>query len=211
METIDITGQKFCRLTALYRLHDYHKKQTYWLCVCDCGNLKEVYLGNLRNGKVKSCGCLHDTQAITHGKTSTRLYKIYTNMKARCYNKKTSYYKNYGARGIKVCDEWLTNFINFYDWANDNGYQDGLTINRIDNNGNYKPDNCEWVDMKTQQRHKRNNKTYTINGETHCLKEWCEILNLNYDNVWARINRYNWSIETALELEDKHDIHNNDC
>ena len=201
MKMLDITGIKFGRLTALYRLHNYHKKGTYWLCVCDCGNLNEVYIGTLRSGHTKSCGCLnHEPTNLKHGKHETRLYSIYCAMKKRCYNKNYHQYKDWGGRGITICDEWLNDFMDFYNWSMSNGYQNNLTIDRIDNDKGYSPSNCRWVDMKTQRRNSRRIRNITINGETHCLKEWCEILNLNYGKVSQRINKLNWTYEKALEV-----------
>lgn len=118
-------------------------------------------------------------------------------MKSRCYNITSDRYNDYGGRGIIVCDEWKNDFQEFYNWAMDNGYQDELTIDRIDVNGNYGPDNCRWISMKEQSRNKRNNRLYTINGETYCLIDWCERLNLNYNSMIARLNR-GWPIEKAL-------------
>ena len=137
-----------------------------------------------------------------HGKKGTRLYRIWHDMKTRCCNKNTIYYKNYGGRGIDVCNEWREDFMAFYNWSIANGYKDNLSIDRIDNNEGYSPDNCRWVDRKTQQRNKRNNRYITINGETHCLMEWCELLNLNYFTVHARINKRKWSIKKALGIKE---------
>ena len=124
-------------------------------------------------------------------------------MKKRCYNSNDKAYNYYGGRGIKVCDEWLNDFQTFYDWSMNNGYNEHLTIDRIDVNGNYEPNNCRWVDYKIQNRNSRHNTLFTIDGETRCLSEWCEILNLNYKNVLARVTRYNWSIGEALELIER--------
>lgn len=205
---IDLTNQKFGRLTALYRLHNTDGK-TKWLCICECGNLAETSLSHLRNGGAKSCGCLHKEMMIQtftkHNKSNTRLYNIWQGMKKRCYNINDEAYKYYGGRGIKVCNEWLNDFQAFYDWAMNNDYKENLTIDRIDVDTDYKPGNCRWATNKDQQRNKRSNNYYTINGETHCLKEWCEILNLNYYTVHNRIVRYSWPIEKALELEDIND------
>lgn len=142
---------------------------------------------------------------LIHGKRHTRIYSIWLNMKTRCYNKNNNYYEYYGRRGIKICNEWRDSFQAFYDWAMENGYQDGLTIDRVDTNSNYEPSNCRWTDRKQQSRNRRNNKKYTINGETHCLSEWCEILNLNYKKVKGRLYVCHWPIEKALELEDSND------
>lgn len=200
----DITGQKFGRLTALYRLYNT-KCRTKWLCVCDCGNFIEVLYDSL-TGNCKSCGCLRKENTSkmfrNHGLRHTRLYNIWCDMKARCYNKKVPKYQNYGERGVIVCDEWRNNFMVFYDRSMSNGYKEDLTIDRINVNGNYEPSNCRWVNLKTQERNRTNNKNITIKYETHCLSEWCEILGLRYGTVVQRINVYNWSIERALELEE---------
>lgn len=121
-------------------------------------------------------------------------------MRERCYNKHSPNYKNYGGRGVAVCSEWKDNFQAFYEWSANNGYNDKLTIDRIDVNDNYEPNNCRWCNAKQQARNRRNNRNYTINGVTHCLMKWCEIYNLNYQTVIYRLN-HNWQIERALELE----------
>ena len=205
MKVKDITGQKFGRLTALYRLHNYHKKDAHWLCVCKCGNLKEIRLDHLQNGNTQSCECLAkeatSKRSLKHKRCNTRLYHIWTSMKRRCYNKTAKEYKYYGARGIAVCSEWKDDFMSFYTWSIANGYNDNLTIDRIDVNGDYEPNNCRWATPKQQARNRRNNRTFTYNGETRCLSEWCEILGLNYHTISVRINLHKWSIEKALELE----------
>lgn len=184
MKYKDISGQKFGQLTALYKLHNYHKTGSYWLCVCDCGNFTETYLGNLTSGK-------------THGKRNTRIYSIWCNMKARCYNKNHEHYKYYGERGIKLCDEWRNNFQTFYDWAIKNGYKDNLTIDRINVDGDYEPSNCRWANMKQQARNTRHNRYITIDGKTRCLSEWCEILSVSRHTVYSRL-RIGQPIEKAL-------------
>ena len=193
----DITGEHFGRLIALYRLNNYHKKRVYWLCACECGNLKEASTDNLTRGIVTSCGC---RKGENHNDKNTRLYKVWQHMKGRCYCITDTSYPNYGKRGIKVCDEWKNSYLAFKSWSINNGYDDTLTIDRINVEGNYEQNNCRWVDYKTQNRNKRNNMNITINGETHCLKEWCEILNLNYDTVHKRITKYNYNIKDALEI-----------
>lgn len=140
---------------------------------------------------------------IKHGMKHTRLYRTWLHIKTRCYNQKYSRYKDYGGRGIKVCDEWRNDFMNFYNWSMKNGYKENLTIDRIDNDKGYSPSNCRWQTNKQQCRNRRNNKMYTANGEAHCLAEWCEILNLSYSTVYARLSR-DWPIEQALELEERH-------
>lgn len=215
MKYKDISGQQFGRLTALYKLHNHPKKgNAYWLCVCECGNFAEVSVPNLCSGCTKSCGCLRNeliyenmiSKNITHHKTNIKLYSVWGNIKDRCYNKHCHNYQYYGGRGIKICDEWLNDFMTFYNWSMANGYKEGLTIDRIDNNGNYEPTNCRWVTTKQQNRNTRRNKYFTINGETHCLSEWCEIYNLNYRKISSRLRR-NWSIEEALELRERSCLH----
>lgn len=201
---INLTGQKFGRLTALYKLNNYHKDRVHWLCICDCDNLVEVSRNNLQSSTTKSCGCYNKERIketnSTHGKSHSRLYDIYYKMRSRCYNKNDKCYKDYGARGITICDDWLCSYATFYKWSIENRYREGLTIDRIDNNKGYSPNNCRWVTMKTQCRNTRHNKCYTINGETHCLKEWCEILNLKYNTVYHRLYKLGWPIEKALEV-----------
>lgn len=132
------------------------------------------------------------------GRKNTRLYSIYNNMKTRCYNAKSQFYHRYGGRGITMCEEWRNDFQVFYNWAMSNGYSDELTIDRIDNNGNYEPDNCRWVDNRTQAVNKRTNHLVTIEGVTKSLKEWSEIFCINYQTVQDRLKR-GWSEEKALK------------
>lgn len=204
---INLTGDRFGRLTVLNRVGKDKYNNVMWECKCDCGKTIITRGSNLRNGKTKSCGCLHIESARSlsklntkHNKINTRLYHIWQCMKSRCYYKRNNRYKYYGERGIKVCNEWLNDFMSFYTWSISHGYKDNLTIDRIDCNGNYEPNNCRWTSNKQQQRNKHNNRNITIQGETHCLSEWCDILGLNVNTVNTRLRR-NWSIERALELK----------
>lgn len=134
---------------------------------------------------------------LKHGMSSHRLYSIWDSMKSRCYRKTTAPYAKYGGRGITVCDEWKNSFQAFYDWAMENGYRDDLSIDRIDVNGSYCPENCRWVTMREQENNRRNNKLITYNGETHTQAEWCELLSIPPHVMTNRLKR-GWSIERAF-------------
>lgn len=164
----DITGQRFGRLVAVERAGRNYARLAMWKCVCDCGNEKICTGASLRSGNTKSCGCLQRDVAKTyntkHGLTKhKRLYLVWKTMKKRCLNTSDEHYDRYGGRGITVCDEWLHNFQAFYDWAMTNGYDENApygqcTLDRIDNNMGYSPDNCRWVDMKTQSNNRSTNR-----------------------------------------------------
>ena len=199
----DLTGQKFNKLLVLKQVRK-NKGKTYWLCKCDCGKETIVEGYKLKTGHIRSCGCLQREINIkrltTHNLSKSKLYEIWCAIKNRCLNKNLKTYKNYGGRGITVCQEWLNDFKTFYDWAINNGYSDGLTIDRINNDGNYEPDNCRWASRKTQANNRRTCKTFTYNGVTKNYKQWCEFLKINYKTFYSRISR-GWKIETALGLE----------
>lgn len=206
---IDLAGKKFNRLTVLQRVEN-RKKTVMWLCKCDCGNETIVDGFSINHGKTKSCGCLQSEKAkenAKHGKTGTRIYRIHHNMKERCFNKNNHRYKSYGGRGITICDEWLgkNGFICFYNWAIKNGYKDDLTIERIDNNGNYCPENCTWIPLQDQVKNKTSNIYVELNGEKLNLFSFCRKYNHNYDLVRNRISRWGWDLERALtQSADRH-------
>lgn len=204
----DLTGLRFGRWAVIQYLGTEK-----WLCKCDCGTVREVKGRSLREGKSQSCGCLHgeiiSAQSTKHGKSKTRLYSIYRNMKCRCYTPSASKYEIYGGRGIKVCDEWLGDFMRFYQWAIAHGYSDDLSIDRINSDGNYEPDNCRWATYKVQGNNTNQNHVITYNGKSQTLAEWADELGFSYKVLSERIRR-NWGVKRAFETPTQHkeEIHN---
>ena len=202
---LDLTGKRFGRLTVVERSSEKRKRRgTFWVCKCDCGNVVVVPRCHLIDGHTKSCGCYHKDRlheprpsVSKHYLSKSRIYRIWSGMIDRSTNPKSNGYKNYMGRGIGICEEWKT-FTNFRDWAFSHGYADNLSIDRIDNNGNYEPSNCRWVDAKTQGRNTRANVFVTYKGETHTLVEWSEIKGIPYNRVHQRI-KSGWSFEDSIE------------
>lgn len=190
---LKLEGKRFGRLVVLKRADNTKKGQTYWLCKCDCGNTKIVRGTHLQAGKIKSCGCLSiekiKQRATTHNLSKTRLYHIYLGIKARCYNPKSESYRIYGGRGIIMCEEWKNDFLSFYNWAISNGHREDLTIDRIDVNGNYEPNNCRWATPKEQSNNTRRCIYVTYNNETHTITEWSRILNIYNETLRRRYIR----------------------
>lgn len=204
----DLSGRRFGKLTVKERAPDYvfpsGARAVQWLCVCDCGQEKVVRAQDLKSGDTKSCGCLNSEivskRNFVHGQSKTRLYHVWSTMKGRCSNPKVERYPYYGGRGIKVCSEWEHSFENFKKWAEENGYAEGLTIDRINFDGPYSPENCRWVTTRCQNRNCSRNLYCCINGRTKTVVEWCEMYGQKPSTVYARLKR-GWSIEKALEIE----------
>ena len=186
----------FGRWTVIKAYSSTKNKHTYSLCKCFCGKEKEVLNYNLTHGISRSCGCLdHELasermklQSRTHGQTGTRLYEIWKNMIRRVRGKQRR--KNYYDRGITICKDWL-DFVNFYEWAQKSGYKENLTIDRIDNNKGYYPENCRWATNIEQANNKTTNRFITYQGRTETLANWARILNINYGCLKYRVNHNN--------------------
>lgn len=190
-----LIGKKYNRLTIVDIYKNDKKSTTMCICKCDCGNKVYTRLSRVLNEETVSCFCIR--KKYQDRKETDLIYLVWFCMINRCYKKDDKRYVYYGQRGITVCDDWKNSFDNFYIWAKSNGYKKGLSLDRINNNGNYEPNNCRWATKTEQARNKRNNKIIEYNGETHCLSEWCEILNLDYNLVRGRIYE-GWSVEKAF-------------
>ena len=190
---INLTGQRFGRLVVVEEVPNYKSGRVTWKCKCDCGNITYCNTSNLRSGTSTSCGCLRHEKSIsantTHGYSKEHLYYKWCDLKSRCYNHHVKSYKNYGGRGIKMCDEWKNDYLFFRDWAFNNGYKEGLTIDRIDVNGNYEPSNCRWITMEEQAKNKRNTVYVEWNGQKYRLKELAKELGETYGNIKTRYYR----------------------
>ncbi len=204
----DLTGKRFGRLTVV-KLIGYDKKsnRTKWECVCDCGNRTVVGASDLKSGNTKSCGCLAreaiGERSFKHGfGTEDRLFRIWCGMRRRCDNEKAQDYERYGARGIRVCQEWEDSFLNFREWALANGYQDNLTIDRKDNNGDYCPENCRWADCLTQNNNRRSNVYLTCDGMTMTIADWARKVGIKPLTIAAR-KRAGWSDEDCVKIRPK--------
>ena len=202
MKLVNLVGQKFGRLEviSLYPERNRHHK-TLWVCRCECGNTIISIGSLLRRGTVKSCGCLYKetrhTVAKKHGDCGTRLYSLYNGIKSRCFYSKHKEFKNYGGRGITLCNEWL-NFNDFKEWALANGYNDNLTIERKDVNRNYCPENCVWITRKQQALNKTTTVRVPYKNKLLTLQELSEETGVNEELLRSRIRHLKWSVERAV-------------
>lgn len=199
----ELIGKRYGRLVVVG--FDYKKsssRRKYLLCKCDCGNKISTRLYELEHKQTVSCGCYNreilQKSRIKHGLSNHPLHREWRGIKDRCYNKNCKQFKDYGGRGITVCDEWIHDAAAFINWCLSHGYEKGLTLDRIDNNKGYSPDNCRWTTRKIQANNTRRNRYITYNGETHTVPEWAEILNLKYDVLIHRL-AHGWSVEKAIE------------
>lgn len=194
MRLRDLSGSRFENLVVLSRADDIilssGRRKTAWLCICDCGRRTTVAAENLVTGHTRSCGC----SARKHGYArKERLYAIWVGMRQRCRDKKAKNYPHYGGRGIAICPEW-DDYAAFREWAVSAGYQDDLTIDRIDVNGNYCPENCRWATVKDQANNTTRNRVITYRGEKMSMSRWAERLGISYEAMNRRIHR-GWSME----------------
>lgn len=197
MKPVDIAGEKYGRLTPLYRVEPDKYGRSVWMCKCECGNKKKISANALRMGNTRSCGCLEkENRGLfgtrskrTHRMKGTRLYRIWQGTKNRALNRNDEHWPDYGGRGITICDEWKTSFEAFRDWSIANGYRDDLTIDRINVNGEYCPENCRWVTPADQQRNKRNNRYYEYKGESKLLQGWADEFGVTRSMLWSKIRR----------------------
>lgn len=198
----DISGMEFGKLKAIKCVGSDKHRHSKWLCKCDCGKETIVLSDALVRGRQISCGCygkkVIGNRSRTHGKSQTKLYSVWMGIKRRCLETSHSQYKHYGGRGITICDEWRDDFESFYEWSMRNGYEDCLTIDRIDTNGNYEPSNCRWATIMEQNNNTRRNHIITFNGESHTIAEWSRITGISAKCIGRRINRDGWSVEQAL-------------
>lgn len=200
MKMIDITHKRFGRLVVKRRVLR-ESKRTMWLCECDCGKLKVVDGNNLKNGHVSSCGCyrrqLATQKNLTHGMTKTKAYLAWRNLKSRCENIHDIRYGMYGGRGIAVCNEWRS-FEGFYQDMGD--APEGMSIDRINNDGPYCKENCQWATNEEQCNNKSTNHVISFNGETRTMTQWARKIGIMPDTLERRINKLRMPIEKALTM-----------
>jgi len=203
----DLTRQRFGRLTVLHDTGERKDRKVVWHCRCDCGTEVDVIGRNLTGGHTRSCGCfqrersaeVHTIHGMSRQGKRHPVYRIWAAMLTRCENPNIKQYKDYGGRGIKVCEEWHNPQV-FIGWALANGWREGLLIDRIDNDGNYEPDNCRWVTRKEQARNMRSNRFITFDGKTQSLAAWSDETGIPYGTLESRINKLHWPIERALSI-----------
>ena len=208
----DLTDMRFGRYLVIKQgsthIDKSGRRRLKWICKCDCGSdLKEVFGDNLAQGYTQSCGCLHKERAAkaktAHGDTETRLYGVWCAIKRRCNNQDVPEYKNYGGRGITMCADWSNSYESFKIWALENGYDENAprgvcTIDRIDNNDGYYPENCRWVSQRVQMNNVRTNVIVEYKNEKHTVAEWARKYNIRYSKLSQRLKRYGFSTEQAL-------------
>ena len=207
-------GERYGRLTIIREVEpagSSNKRVRRFLCRCDCGNEIICRLPNLKSGTTKSCGCyrkfVSSNRRDCHHLQNTRIYRIWCGMKRRCYNKHNEHFDRYGGRGIIVCDEWKTDFMNFYDWAMSNGYDDKLSIDRINNEGNYEPSNCRWANQKQQIVNSTATIKCSLGGNIVSLSDIADILGVSFKRIRRIVYMLNngYDMSELLSLSKKDD------
>lgn len=203
MNNKNLIVQRFGDLTVI-RKYGSANNRTVWECQCECGKTALVNTHSLTSGNTKSCGCKKYGGRFLHGEATnqTRLYRIWAAMKARCTNRNHAAFRLYGAKGVKVCDEWQK-FEAFRDWANKHGYSATLTIDRIDSNGDYEPQNCRWVTQKVQSNNTSRNHYVEAFGKKLTIAQWANESMIPSRTIWARLNVLKWSNEDAVSIPVK--------
>ena len=211
----DLTGMKFGRLQVISKVSAKGERHTKYLCRCECGSEKTIDGGHLTYGDIKSCGCYRvevpQIRFRKHSKKDQRLYNVWCDMKARCNNPNIKEYQFYGGRGIRVCDEWVKDFSAFASWSKKSGYKPDAprgecTIDRIDTNGNYSPDNCRWITQQEQGRNTRACRYISYGGETLTLSEWSRRLGMRDGAVSRRLRR-GWTEIDAVTIPPDYSRH----
>jgi hypothetical protein len=201
----DYTGQRFGDWLVLYR-DETDKRRKKWICKCSCGAIDSVNIDNLKRGASTRCqrckGKLYSKRMATHGESKTRLYYVWLAMRNRCYRPGVNGYEHYGGRGIKVCKEWREHFEPFKEWALSHGYKYGLEIDRIDNNGDYCPENCRWVTRTQNMNNTSKTKHILYAGRQYTITELADQFNLSRDLIRDRLYK-GWPIEDAISYKAK--------
>jgi len=209
----NLVEQRNGLVVVVKRIENSPKGEAMWLLKCDCGGEKTCTSAQFKT--IFHCGCMSGVNKsnaakksykkgrantnLKHGMYGTKIHNSWRGMRDRCRNVKHSYYEKYGGKGVTVCDEWLNSFESFRDWALVNGYEEGLSIDRIDNNGNYEPNNCRWSTRIEQANNTTNNRLIELFGSTKNLKQWCECFGFNYDKIRRRLN-LGWDKYEAFEI-----------
>lgn len=209
---LKMVGERFGRLIVIEEIERRRtpngKTERRFICKCDCGNTVNVPIHTLRNGTCKSCGCLRKETTSKnhkiHGKCKSKLYMVWRSMKDRCFREKSKQFKNYGGRGITVCDEWRNEYQSFEKWAIASGYREGLTIERIDNDKCYSPENCKWIPRSEQNKNRRTNHYLTYDGITKTLQEWADQIHINRCTLRAYCKKYGDenAVQKAIETKE---------
>lgn len=200
MGIVNLVGGRYGKLMVL-RFSHIHLRKAYWVCLCDCGEEKILRGNSLRSGNTTSCGCFHKEQHIerlrSHGLSKERVYRIWAGIKTRCFTNNHHSYLHYGARGITICKEWEDDFLAFYNWAMANGYDDDLTIERREVNGNYEPNNCTWIPARDQPKNRRTSLFIDFQDLTMTPTEFSNAFDIPYTTVIKRLSD-GWSANRIL-------------